>query len=94
MWETIILLHGYPASSRMFREQIPLLADRFRVIAPDMVGFSHSDAPAIDRFDYTFTEMMPRTGPRRPAALNPDAWTFDQTLLDRPGMSDIQLGEA
>src|SRR5260221_2835076 len=53
----IVLLHGYPSSSHMFRDLIPLLADRFRVIAPDMVGFGHSDAPAIDRFDYTFDRL-------------------------------------
>lgn len=175
----IVLLHGYPASSHMFRDLIPLLADKFRVIAPDMVGFGHSGAPAIDRFDYTFdrlaevtgrvlerlevgshilymqdyggpiglrlatahpervqglvvqnanaylegvsetlagvflplwkertaateeparrlmtapmTEMQYRAGARDAEALNPDAWTFDQALLDRPGMSEIQL---
>ncbi len=175
----IVLLHGYPSSSHMFRDLIPLLADRFRVIAPDMVGFGHSDAPAIDRFDYTFdrlaevtdrvlrqlevgrsilymqdyggpiglrlaaahpervrglvvqnanaymegvsetlaavflplwkernaatetparrlmtpamTEMQYTSGARHPGALNPDAWTLDQALLDRPGLSEIQL---
>jgi pimeloyl-ACP methyl ester carboxylesterase len=175
----IVLLHGYPASSYMYRELIPLLADRFRVIAPDMVGFGHSDAPAIDQFDYTFdrlaevtakvlerlevessilylhdyggpiglrlatanpghvrglvvqnsnayiegvsrmlgdvflplwkqrdaaseaaalgimtapmTEMFYRMGASHPDALSPDPWTLDQALLDRPGMSEIQL---
>lgn len=42
----IVLLHGYPTSSFMFRELIPLLADDYHVIAPDHLGFGHSDAPA------------------------------------------------
>jgi hypothetical protein len=50
----IVLLHGYPSSSHMFRELIPLLAERFRVIAPDMIGYGHSDAPSTERWRYTF----------------------------------------
>ena len=53
----IVLLHGYPSSSHMFRELIPLLADRFHVIAPDMIGYGYSDAPPVDRFDYTFDNL-------------------------------------
>ena len=41
----IVLLHGFPASSFMFRDLIPPLAQRYRVIAPDLLGFGHSDAP-------------------------------------------------
>ena len=41
-----MLLHGFPASSFMFRDLIPLLADRYHVIAPDHLGFGLSDAPA------------------------------------------------
>lgn len=54
---TIVLLHGFPASSFMFRDLIPLLADRFHVIAPDYIGFGHSDAPAADAFDYNFDNL-------------------------------------
>ena len=43
---TILLLHGLPTSSQMFRELMPLLSDRFHLIAPDYVGFGHSDAPS------------------------------------------------
>jgi pimeloyl-ACP methyl ester carboxylesterase/ketosteroid isomerase-like protein len=50
----IVLLHGYPASSHMFRALIPLLAERFRVIAPDMIGYGHSDAPPAESWQYTF----------------------------------------
>lgn len=176
---TIVLLHGFPSSSHMFRDLIPLLADRFRVVAPDMIGFGHSDAPPVDRFAYTFdslaavtrkvldrlevssyvlylhdyggpvglrlataapgrvrglvvqnanaymegvsdsvaglflplwkernaktiaaargfltaeaTKMQYTAGARDASTLNPDAWTLDQALLDRPGNAEVQL---
>lgn len=53
----VVLLHGFPTGSRMFRRLIPALADRFRVIAPDHLGFGHSDTPAADRFPYTFDAL-------------------------------------
>jgi pimeloyl-ACP methyl ester carboxylesterase len=53
----IVLLHGAPASSFMFRDLIPLLADRYRVIAPDYLGFGLSDAPSVDQFEYTFDAL-------------------------------------
>jgi pimeloyl-ACP methyl ester carboxylesterase len=53
----IVLLHGFPSSSHMFRDLIPLLADRFRVIAPDYIGFGHSAAPTVEQFDYTFENL-------------------------------------
>ncbi len=175
----IVLLHGFPASSHMFRELIPRLADRFRVIAPDMVGYGHSDAPRVGQFKYTFdnltdvtrkllqqleadsyvlymhdfggpigmriatsapdrvrglviqnanaymegvspavaglfmplwkeqnaetlaaargflsaesTKMQYTAGARDPSQVDPDSWTLDQALLDRPGVADAQL---
>ncbi|MEU9522781.1 alpha/beta hydrolase [Streptomyces sp. NPDC048224] len=54
---TVVLLHGFPTSSFMFRNLIPLLADRYRVIAPDHLGFGLSDAPPADEFDYTFDAL-------------------------------------
>lgn len=51
---TIVLLHGFPSSSHMYRDLIPKLAGRYRVIAPDLPGFGHSDQPALKEFDYTF----------------------------------------
>ena len=175
----VVLLHGFPTSSHMFRDLIPLLADRFRVVAPDLIGFGHSDAPPVDRFEYTFdnlaavtgkvldrleissyllylhdyggpiglrlaiaapervrglvvqnanaymegisealaglflplwkerneqtlaaarsfltaeaTKMLYTAGARDPSSLNPDAWTLDQALLDRPGVAEAQL---
>jgi pimeloyl-ACP methyl ester carboxylesterase len=54
---TVLLLHGFPSSSRMFEPLIPLLADRYHVIAPDYPGFGHSDAPPPDKFTYTFANI-------------------------------------
>ena len=54
---TIVLLHGFPASSFMFRELIGALADRFHLVAPDHVGFGNSAMPAVDEFDYTFERL-------------------------------------
>jgi pimeloyl-ACP methyl ester carboxylesterase len=50
----VLLLHGFPTSSHMFRNLIPLLADRYHVIAPDYPGFGQSDAPDHAKFAYTF----------------------------------------
>ena len=54
---TIVLLHGLPTSSQMFRELIRALADQFHLIAPDYIGFGHSDAPSIKDFEYTFDHL-------------------------------------
>lgn len=51
---TVLLLHGFPTSSHMFRNLIPALSDRFHVIAPDYPGFGHSAIPPRDQFAYTF----------------------------------------
>ena len=53
----LLLLHGYPSAGHMFRDLIPQLADRFRVIAPDLVGFGQSDMPSRDSFSYTFDAL-------------------------------------
>jgi len=57
----VVLLHGFPTSSHMYRNLIPALADRYRVIAPDYPGFGQSDAPDRKAFEYTFarfTDLM------------------------------------
>lgn len=54
---TIVLLHGFPSSSHMFRDLIQLLADRFHVIAPDYIGFGYSDSPDPSKFEYTFDNL-------------------------------------
>jgi len=51
---TLLLLHGFPTSSQMFRDLIPRLADRYHVVAPDYPGYGHSDAPDHKSFAYTF----------------------------------------
>lgn len=53
----ILLLHGFPTSSHMFRRLIPALATSYRVIAPDHIGFGRSSAPTVDDFDYTFDAL-------------------------------------
>jgi pimeloyl-ACP methyl ester carboxylesterase len=54
---TLVLLHGFPASSFMFRDLITALADRYHLVAPDHVGFGHSGMPTVDEFDYTFERL-------------------------------------
>ena len=54
---TILLLHGFPSSSCMFATLIPLLADRFHLVAPDDPGFGQSDAPPPEAFAYTFDRL-------------------------------------
>jgi pimeloyl-ACP methyl ester carboxylesterase len=54
---TLILLHGFPTSSRMFRNLIPALADKYHVIAPDYPGYGHSSMPGVSEFDYTFDNL-------------------------------------
>ena len=54
---TLLLLHGFPASSFMFRNLIPLLADRFHVVAPDLPGFGFTTAPGREAFAYTFDHL-------------------------------------
>jgi pimeloyl-ACP methyl ester carboxylesterase len=54
---TVLLLHGFPTSSHMFRNLIPLLADHFHVVAPDLPGFGYSYAPDREHFRYTFENL-------------------------------------
>ncbi|MFR9730681.1 alpha/beta fold hydrolase [Saccharopolyspora sp. MS10] len=72
---TVLLLHGYPTSSHMFRELIPALADRYHVLAPDHLGFGLSDAPAVEDFDYTFDALA----------------TTTEGLLDELGVRDFAM---
>ncbi|MCI0599146.1 MAG: alpha/beta hydrolase [Beijerinckiaceae bacterium] len=177
--QTVLLLHGFPSSSHMFRDLIPVLATKYHVIAPDYPGFGHSSAPPPGSFQYTFANLAvvvdeftqmaglnnyviymqdyggpvgfrlalknpdkvrglivqnavvnvegwnpevvasfspawqnrtPETekplraafnaeatkfqythGVSRQDRINPDAWVYDQTLLDRPGNDKIQV---
>jgi pimeloyl-ACP methyl ester carboxylesterase len=54
---TILLLHGFPTSSHMFRDLIPLLADRYHLIAPDYPGFGYSARPKVSEFNYAFDHL-------------------------------------
>lgn len=71
----IVLLHGFPTSSHMFRDLIPRLADHYHVIAPDYLGFGHSDMPLVTEFDYTFDNLADLT----------------QGLLDQLGLSSYAI---
>jgi pimeloyl-ACP methyl ester carboxylesterase len=53
----LLLLHGFPTAGHMFRELIPALSDRFRLVAPDLPGFGQSDMPARETFAYTFAAL-------------------------------------
>ena len=54
---TILLLHGFPTSSQMFRNLIPALSDTFHLVAPDYPGFGNSSMPPVDQFEYTFDNL-------------------------------------
>jgi pimeloyl-ACP methyl ester carboxylesterase len=54
---TVVLLHGFPSSSHMFRELITRLSDKYHVVAPDYPGFGYSDAPSPDQYAYTFDHL-------------------------------------
>ncbi|MEU9453321.1 alpha/beta hydrolase [Streptomyces sp. NPDC048277] len=71
----VVLLHGFPTSSHMFRNLIPALADRYRVIAPDHIGFGQSAMPGLDAFPYTFDALTDVT-----------AGLLDQLGVDRFAM--------
>src|SRR5882672_11278008 len=54
---TVLLLHGFPSSSHMFRNLIPMLADKYHVVAPDFPGYGESSAPSVNDFDYSFERL-------------------------------------
>lgn len=54
---TVLMLHGFPSSSRMWEPLLPLLADKYHLIAPDYPGFGNSSAPSPSNFEYTFDNL-------------------------------------
>ena len=61
---TLVLLHGFPSASHMFRELIPRLADRFHLVAPDLPGFGQSEMPPREEFAYNRISQWPLTRER------------------------------
>jgi pimeloyl-ACP methyl ester carboxylesterase len=59
---TLLLLHGFPSASHMFRDLMPLLGDRFHLVAPDLPGFGQSDMPSRNDFKYTFDNLAEAIG--------------------------------
>ena len=72
---TVLLLHGFPTSSHMYRDLIPALADRYHVVAPDFPGFGQSSMPSREEFRYTFANLADVTG-RFTEALGLDRYTL------------------
>lgn len=54
---TLLLLHGFPSSSHMFRDLLPLLADKYHLVAPDLPGFGQTDLPGREKFTYSFAHL-------------------------------------
>src|SRR5258705_8403741 len=54
---TLLLLHGFPTASYLFRDLMPLLSDRYRLIAPDILSFGQTEMPDKDKFSYTFENL-------------------------------------
>src|SRR6185369_9792590 len=54
---TILLLHGFPTSSQMFRNLMPKMASRYHLVAPDYPGFGESSSPPVEQFEYTFDNL-------------------------------------
>ena len=59
----LLLLHGFPTASHMFRDLIPLLADRFHIVAPDLPGFGQSDMPPRQKIQLHVRQHRQRDGP-------------------------------
>jgi len=79
----VLLMHGFPTSSHMFRNLIAALANLYHVMAPDYPGYGQSEAPDRSKFAYTFQYT---DGVADVSRVSPDNWVHDQALLDRPGM--------
>jgi pimeloyl-ACP methyl ester carboxylesterase len=89
--QTIVLLHGFPTSSHMFRELIPALAADYHVIAPDYPGFGYSDSPTVDAFDYTFDNLAHIVGKLLEAKRRTRYWLYMQ---DYGGPVGLRLATA
>ena len=81
----ILLLHGFPTSSHMFRDLIPQLAASYRVIAPDLPGFGNTISPPRGKFDYTFDNLARVIGDFVDALLLSNTQSTFSIMERRPG---------
>ncbi len=88
---TILLLHGFPTSSHMFRDLIPELAEKYHVVAPDYPGFGQSSAPSADEYDYDFATLS-KTMNHFVEALDLDEYTL--FMQDFGGPVGLRMLEA
>lgn len=94
---TLVLLHGFPSSSHMFRDLIPKLADKFHVVAPDYVGFGYSAHPSVEEFSYTFDNLTSKVEALLFGTLGLEEWSdtiathirrfFDEAVSDDPALA-------
>lgn len=87
----LLLLHGFPTSSHMFRNLIPALSDHYRVIAPDYPGFGHSAMPSVKEFDYSFDNLAAVIGKFTDAV---GAKTFTMYLQDYGAPIGMRIASA
>ena len=88
---TIVLLHGFPSSSHMFRDLISELRNDFHLIAPDYPGFGYSDSPSVSAFDYTFNNLADIVGKFLAAKNVNHYWLY---LQDYGGPVGLRLAAA
>jgi pimeloyl-ACP methyl ester carboxylesterase len=90
---TLLLLHGFPTSSHMYRDLIPVLADRYHLVAPDLPGFGFSDAPDRARFAYTFERLTDVIERFTDAAcpLSPEARPIFAGVRDSAGLGALTV---
>ena len=91
---TILLLHGFPSSSRMWQPLLDRLAGPFRLVAPDYPGFGHSDAPSQTQFAYTFDHLADVMDPKTRTAKVRCVVANEKELLKPDMFATVEIGRA